>query len=153
MKKTDSVTDEKFEEVMQYVSLRLKSGGTRLKVRDKEDLRELFLRLDANRKDKGSTKPRFSDEFIEKAINTNAAKKRYGTVIGSFGTVKTFRRDADGEARTLQNYKGQGKAVYRYEGGLAVKTSFKRGKSTVTKFRDTKTGHLLPKGTKFEEME
>lgn len=143
---------DKFEEVMNYVELRLKNSGTRLKVRDKEDLRTLFERLDNNRQDKSKTKPRFTSTFIERAISTDKARARYGTVIGRFGNVKTLRREGSGkEAALRERLKSQGKASYRYNGGLAYKSTYKRGSKTVTNFRDASTGRFIKRNTPFQE--
>lgn len=152
MKRRGDNYDDKFNEVMTYVDLRLKSSGTRLRVRDKEDLRTLFQRLDEQRKDKRKTSPRFTNDFIERAITSNAAKKRYGTVVGRFGTIKTLRREENAKmSAKQQGLRSQGRAIYGYNGGKAYKSSYRRGSKTVTNFRDLKTGRFLKRSTHFTE--
>lgn len=147
MAKTDF--EEKFSDVMNYAKLRLDAQGKRLKIRDKEDLREVFKRLDASRRDKKGD-PRMNDVFINGLIDSRRAQKVIGTNIGRFGSKPQVLKRS--ETPKVKSYRSQGRTVYRYPKGYALKsTYYTKNKNLTVRFRDVNTGRFVKKDSIEEE--
>lgn len=151
MKRFKDGYDDKFDDVMQYVEMRLDERGKRVKVRDKEDLRRSLILLETERKDSKNS-PRMSKEFIQKILNTRSAQEKIGKTLGKFGSLTTFRRqegttlEPTGEdAKLAKELRQQGKDVYRYDGGYAVKKIITRDGKRVFGFADVRTGKFIQK--------
>lgn len=137
--------DDSFKSMVESVETRLEGQGKRIKITSKEDLKLLFERLDKQRRDK-SGKPRITDNFIQKILNTRSADSFLGKTIGRFGgQASTLKRPvSEKETYQMQRAREQGVHIYTYPQGRAKKETFKnkRGKMLV-RFRDLKTGHFV----------
>lgn len=141
--------EEKFDDVMQYAKLRLDGQGKTLKIRDQEDLRAIFKRLDDSRRDKKGG-PRMNDQFIDGLVESRAARKIVGKNIGRYGgKAEVLRR----EPAQVQKYKAQGRTVFRAKGGYAVKSPYKTQKGTlVVLFRNARTGRFIKRSDVEDEV-
>lgn len=141
--------EEKFPDVMSYAKLRLDGQGKRLRIRDQEDLRAIFKRLEASRRDKKGG-PRMSDEFIDGLVESRAARKIVGSEIGRYGGKAAVLKR---EPPEVQRYKSQGRTVFKAPGGYAIKSAYKNQKGTlVVRFRDARTGRFIKKSVVEEEV-
>jgi hypothetical protein len=78
--------EEKFDDVMKYAKVRLHEDGTKVNIRNKEDLRSFFERLDDRRRDKKGN-PRMSDRFINGLVHSHKASRviTRGSSVGPSG--------------------------------------------------------------------
>lgn len=141
--------EEKFDDVMQYAKMRLDGQGKTLKIRDEEDLRAIFKRLDASRRDKKGD-PRMSDDFINGLVESRAARKIIGKNIGRYGgKAQVLRR----EPPQVQKYKADGRTVFRAKGGFAAKSAYKNQRGTlIVRFRNVETGRFIKRSDVEEEV-
>jgi hypothetical protein len=126
--------EERFDDVMKYVKIRVEGQGSKIKVRDKQDLRQIFERLDASRTDKSGS-PRMSKNFIDKLLQTRRADAMIGHNVGRFGKEKELKRE--------EKYRSQGRHVYSYPRGRAVKSTYAYRNKTFVRFRDVQTGRFV----------
>lgn len=141
--------DDAFQSVMQYVEIRLDGAGKRIKIKDKQDLKTLFERLDASRQDKKGDK-RMSPGFIQRLLETKSAERVLGGTIGRFGAKEQRLKQPSTPVVTakVRMFEQQGKQVYHYHGGYATKTVYKSPKGKiVTRFRSVKTGRFIKSST------
>lgn len=140
--------EEKFDDVMEYTKLRLDGQGKTLKIRDSEDLRAIFKRLDASRRDKKGG-PRMSDEFIDGLVESRKARSMIGKNVGRYGgKAEVLKR----EPPKVQAYKSQGRTVFNARGGYATKSAYKNQKGTlIVRFRSVSTGKFIKRSEVEEE--
>lgn len=138
--------DDAFESMVHSVETRLDSSGKRIKIKDKEDLRVLFERLDKQRLDKKS-KPKITKTFIDRLLETKAADRFLGKTVGRFGAVSTLKRpEAQVVSPKVQSLREKGTQVYTYGQGYATKSISKSKKGKlVVRFRSVKTGRYVRK--------
>lgn len=130
--------EQKFDDIMQYVEIRLDGQGKSTTVNSEEELRTLIMELDEKRQDQAGDK-RLTRSFVQQLLQTSGARSLIGSRVGRFKTTKI-----NDTSRT----------VYYYEQGARTATSTTRTskKGTVYKvFRDTKTGRFVNKNNDFEE--
>lgn len=181
--------DDKMDEVMNFADQLVTSKDKRIKIRSKEDLREVFKMIDRDRRRQG-LKPAFPVDkrtgrsaFADRVIPTPHAGSFIGRILGKFhkgSTVQVFRTaNPEGvssvsqarEKAIVDKYKAEGKAVYRYPGGLAVKSALHRKKAGKVilpegggayfpeppkvsyRFRNAENGRLLAKNLDYQEIE
>lgn len=165
--------DDKFEDVMTYANAKLSQLGTIKTIRSEKDLRSVLQELN-NLEARKSKSPRMSEEFVEKIINTTSASKSKGLRLGAVkpglfrsafhGFLKgrrpalaTSRDDAPRQetigagglsAEELKQYRAQGRELYTYDGGVAVK-EVRRGSIW---FRDARTGRYLSRSVQYDDL-
>lgn len=138
--------EDKLEEVMRFVKMRLDGRGVRVQVRNSDDLRALIKDLDTDTKHKGG--PRLSDQFLEKLETANNADRFIGKTVGSRGPVTIVRKRKVVTPSVLPQdlrERAKGKAVFRTakDEVFATRMTFRvRGKD-VTRFRDVRTGRFV----------
>jgi hypothetical protein len=135
--KTKDNYDDKFDDVMKYVELHLNEEGSKVRIRNKDDLKVLMEQLDKKRK--GGDK-RLTSDFIESVLRSRRADAMVGKMVGKFGTTRELStpKKTERQERLKTN-------EYRYEKGTAVKATYKINGKTVVYFRDAKTGRRVSK--------
>lgn len=153
--------DDKFENVMEYVTMQLDDEGRRVKIGSTSELRTIMERFDAMKSRARKQSPRFSDDFLDKITNTRAAREAVGKVFGRRGGIGTIvvEQKQTPPQRTLpakvQLQKQQGKEIYRYNKGYATMTYAysKRNNVVVKRPRDTNTGRFISKNQPFYNID
>lgn len=132
--------EEKFDDVMQYVKVRLDGKGQAVKIRDEQDLKELIERLDDTRRDQQGEK-RMSKSFIDGIVSSRKARALIGGSIGRFGAkAQVLKRDKASKGSQ------EGRVLYRYGDRIALKGVYRsRKQNLIVLFRDSETGRFVKK--------
>ncbi len=143
--------EDKLEEIMSFVKMRLNEQNNRVIIRDAEDLGSLIKELDTTKNHDG--KNRITDKFLQKIQLTTGARDLVGKTVGDRGKVRTvIGRKAippvpsKAQAK-LQEKRKAGKTIFRAEtpNKFVVRLMFtSRGKS-MTRFQDIVSGRFVKK--------
>lgn len=131
---TDTYED-KLDQIMEFVTMRMNSRGVRVKVRNTQDLRNVIQDLDENTKHKG--KGRITSQFLDAVERKGGASRFVGATIGSRGPVTTV-----GPARRPERPVAPRKRVVR-RGVRRVMFNIKG--VNMERFRDARTGRFVSK--------
>lgn len=141
VKRPETSYEERFDEVMRYVKMRLMGQGGRITLKNKEELRQTILRLDEARQTRG--KKKISEKFLKRILETEAAQRVIGKTLGRF--QKKRRPFTKREQEKIAFVRRAGVEVFlTTQGNPAQKSVFtsKRG-VTLMKFRDLTTGRFV----------
>ncbi len=133
---------------MSYIDTWAISNNQRLHLRNGNDLAKFFEKLNKDERNAGR-KMRFSRRFIDGMKNTFGAQRFLPHTFGSKGgKLVGFGGGSDdgGEKRLSKKgdeFRRQGRDVYRHENGEAVKEVTKKDGKIIVRFRDVDTGDYV----------
>lgn len=128
--------EDKFDKIMDFGEWKMHAKGEKKTIRNEEDLRAFFQRLDDERRDQKSA-PKFSTSFIDKLINTQGARE----LIQEKQTLGRFDAPKAPLPRKASMYRDRGLPVNAYGDRYAVR--YDRGNRSF--YRDTENGRFVSK--------
>jgi len=142
---SNSHYDDAFEDIMSYAETHVSPSR---ELKSKNDLLAIFKKINAieHKKGKKGNINLDSDKFI-KAMNDRAiAKGYYGRVVGGKQNKGVTEDVAHARQEKIKQYRRDGREVYGYDDGFAVKTVYvNKNNKAVVSFRNVDNGRFVKK--------